>query len=490
MNGNDDRFSYAADPKASSTGKQYILGDEIVTITPRNNPTEFAWGQTYEFPVDDVPFLISKKNHLLITYKIEAKGSGKTLWEKYKVASDYSQFIPVENFGSAFIEEVGMRQGLDPMDTDGFVPRGRYLYENFLMAHTSRKVRQQYAISKRDPALFCYQNENVLVPTKKEFYTAFGKGDAYEPGDDPPADCAFTTPTTMCVVPHAFPFQYRNRSTMHDVLFPNSGNPLTITIKLHSSYRHLFSLSSAATSQFRIVVQDIKLVLATPRLSQEGYDLIRNRSLRPLRYEGHFVKQYAQVVSANPNEINLVLQKIPMPQYMLIQMYKQEYFTGTTVSDFKYDDRPCKPLPFKIKTARLRFGNRDLSYQTANFDVEKQGSDVLRQEILKNSDVFGCSEMDQEYYQPETDSEIAAYQHAHYLFSFCSDEKNQTILRPMDYVDRKDVPDNLSMTLISQSNFPNGKMLISLIYTKAGIEYSVRAGTFAERDLNSLLLVS
>ena len=220
--------------------------------------------------------------------------------------------------------------------------------------------------------------------------------------------------------------------------------------------------------------------------------MIRKKSLPPLRYEGHYVKQYAQTVSNQPTEINLVLQKIPMPQYMLLQIFPQDYFTGAPSEDFLYDKLPSRALPFAITSTRIRYGNRDLSYQTANFDVDKQGSNYMRQDILKTSDVFGCLEMDPEYYAPASAYEVAQYQHPHFLFSFCSDEKNQITLRPMDYVDRPDVPNNLSLGLITDNRepFPSGKLLISLIYTKTGIDYLVKSGTFAERDLNSVMLVS
>ena len=82
----------------------------------------------------------------------------------------------LENFGSAFIEDVVMRQGLDPMEIDGFVPRGRYLYENFVMAHTTHKVRQNYAYSPRDPALFNFRNKGDFKVDSPEFIRAFGDG--------------------------------------------------------------------------------------------------------------------------------------------------------------------------------------------------------------------------------------------------------------------------------------------------------------------------
>ena len=295
-------------------------------------------------------------------------------------------------------------------------------------------------------------------------------------------------------MPHCFPFQYRNRSTAHETVFPNTGNPLSILIRTNSSYRHVFAIEDDnSTLEFKIAITGMKLVLAVPRFSQDGYQLIRDKNLPPLRFDGPFVKQYAQSVNVeNTTEVSLVLQKIPLPNYLLIQHYDQFYFTGAPKNDFVISKFPSVAKPFPLKYLKMRYGNRDLSYQTANFDVEKEGSDKLRQDILKHSDVFGCSEMDQEYYHPILPSEIEKYQHPHYLFSFCSDEKTQTILRPMDYVDRKDVPNNLTINLIANSAdpFPVGKFIMTLIYTKSGISYSTKTGAFLERDLNALLLSS
>ena len=272
----DERFSYGDTKPGHLSHKQYITGNEIVTILPRGSPTTFDWGGTYEFPIEDLPILISDKNHLQIRYKVQARKKPTQQvtepWRDYTMTVDSDSFYPVENFGSAFIEEVSMRQGLDPLETDGFVPRGRYLYENFVMAHTTRKVRQTYSYTKRDPALFCYQNRNVFKPKTLPFESCFGAGQPRKV-----ADTALTSlpgleqETWINVVPHALPFQYRNRSTMHDTLFPNTGNPLTICIKLHSSYRHLHAKEKDTTvNEYRFLVTGMQLVLAVPRFSKEG----------------------------------------------------------------------------------------------------------------------------------------------------------------------------------------------------------------------------
>lgn len=487
----DDRFSFGK--SKSPAAKQYITGNEVVSINPLNNPSEFTWGSTYEFPLPDQPFLISEKNYLKVKVKwqrIERAQRDSGSWQPC-LESDANYILPAENFGSAMLEEVVMRQGLDPMETDGFVPRGRYLYENFLLSHSDKEVKRHYAYTETDPALFCYRNASDFAIKSTNWTNYFG-------GATVPF---LTNGFEFNITPHAFPFQYRNRSTMQETLFPNTGNPLTVIVKLTSSYRHLFA-SQAHTPNtagaqagysnydYMPVVWDMRLVVACPRFSPEGLSIIRNKSLPPLHYDGTFVKQYSQAVSKDSVEVNFVLQRIPMPNYILIQLYEQDYFTGAPKSDYR---RPIyKPKPFILKNTRLRYGNRDLSYQTANFNVAQPESALLRQEILKHSDIFGSSKMDQDYFIPATPRALQDYQQHHYLFSFCSDEKNQTILKPLDYSESRTHLSTLDVGLSTDENdkFPEGKLIISLIYPRAGIDYLTRTGTFAERDLKSLLLTA
>lgn len=485
--GVDQRFQYGTargtkrKGEAAESGKRYITGNEVTTILPRGNPTTFDWGNTFEFPIDDVPVNISRFNHLEMTFKFEKLKDGTQDWIACE-ANDVNYIHLAENFGSASIEHVGLRQGLDPLETDGFLPKCRYLYENTVLAFSDPSVRKCYAYNAQDPANYCFL-DSATGGIQTDVYKSFmNKGEGLKDG------------MTMNVVPFQYPFQWRNRSTMHDCILPNTGNPLVLTVKLVSNFQQLFanrrykygSTDYISKAQYRIKVSDIRLILALPRFTAEGLAAIRNTSLPPLAFNSNHVIQYSQNVTAvNASEIHFNLTNVPLPHYMLLQIYDQLYFTGDPNTN--YGKHIYKALPFAAKKTRITFGNRDISYNSANFDVQKPESAMLRRDIMKTSDVFESKLMDQSYFEDMKD-----FQHPHYLFSFCSDETNQTLLRPLDYTGPPNAPQNLAVSLLgsalNNAGFPEGKLIITLIYKRVGYAYNVKTGTFLERDLKSLVV--
>lgn len=479
----DERFSYA-DPKAkSSSGEQLITGNEVKTFLARGNPTNFNFGNTYEFPVDSVPIAIGEQNYMEVSVVFRKKlltDKGNT-WISCD-ASDLDYLCLAENFGSALIESVAMRQGLDNLEIDAFVPRGRYLWENFLLAHVDPSVKRHYTYADQDPAIHTYMTSDKFAPGTEAYSDFLDDGDKLGTG------------LRMHVVPHCFPFQWKTRGDMHESLFPNTGNPLSILVRLISDYRQLFHVqpkdpanptTDPVKHSYKIEVTDLKLHLGVPRFSAQGLKLITNRNLAPLRWDSNFVVQFTQTVPDESVEINFSLASINLPEYLVLQTYDQDYWTGEPLNDYT---RPVyKPIALstRVKRTRIRFGNRDLSYETGNFDVQQPESKLMRQAIMKHSDVFEARKMDQTYW-----ADMPDYQQSHLMFSFCSDEKNHTLLRPLDYSGPPNDKQTLSVTLYGseRAKFRGGKLLITLIYRKVGFQYDVKTGTFLERDIKSLVV--
>ena len=484
----DTRFAYS-DPNASKKYPQYITGNEITILEARNSPTEFPWGSTFEFPVPDGPFLISDKNYIKMQIRFERKataapaaGQAPHKWQGCQ-QTDLANFFMAENFGSYMIEDVTMRQGLDNLETHAFVPRGRFLYENLLMAHSDISVKRAYAYKPTDPAMYNFMDITSFTATpESEAYKACFKSNN-------------TTNKMMYgmafrVVPHALPFQSKNRSTMHETLFPNTGQPLSIVIKLINNDKNLYYVYNEAKDdtqkldyEYRIRVVKMQLVLAIPRFSSAGLQLITNRNHKPLHWDGNYVVQYTQNVVNSPEDIHFSFQGIPLPHYVIIQTFNQEYFTGDPQKEY-WNVAHYKPLQMNVQSCRIRYGNKDLNYHTANFTIQDPESAILRQNIMKHSNVFDSKLMDQTYYE-----NMENYQQHHYLFSFCSDESNQTLLRPMDYTANPETKQTLSFALLGNATnkMQNGKLLITLIFKDIGLDYNIRTGQFVHRDIKSLM---
>ena len=462
----DERFHFADTPgKSSGKISHYILGSEIKVFTARNDPTSFEWGKSYEFPIGNSPFLISNKNHVQLTLQFEQIKKTDNKAEPF-VDGHEDNYTLVDNLGSACIESVSMRQGLDTLETDAFVPKGRILYENFALAHAHDTVKDVYTFAPQDTAKQTYISTVDRDKGNKAWLKKYLQDGC-----------------SLHVAPFAWPFQYRNRSTAHEVAFPNTGQDLTIVITLTQSMRHLFA-STKNTHDFVIKVIGLNLVMAMPRFSSDGIRAITNRKLSPLRYDGNFVTQYSQNIAGSPQDFHFSLQNIPMPHYMILQLFDPNYFTGQPTAD--YTALIDTPIKLVLSSLRIKFGNKNLNFETANFNVGTPGSELLRQEIIKTSNVFDNKLNNPKYFA----SNSRTYTKHHILVSFCSDEKNQTLLTPLDANSDPSEPQTLSVALIGtdRTKIPNGKLLVTLIYKNMHLQYNVATGTFLPRDLKSLVI--
>lgn len=479
----DDRFIYGSPNTTEQSKRQLITGDEVKTFLPRGNPARFSCGSSYEFQIDNQPFLISQDNYLEISVVFRrkektAKGVDPKPWTACE-ASDRKFLHLSENFGSALIEDVGMREGLSDLNISGFLPRGRFLYENLVLSHSDVSVRRHYTYREQDPAIHNYLTEDKFCPGSDAYEKFLKEGENLVSG------------MKLNVVPFSWPFQYKNRSTMRPSLFPNTGAPLSIVVKLISNYKHLFHTEDATANDtckhnYKVEVTGMKLHLGVPRLSSEGLSVITNRNLAPLKWPCNYVVQYSQSIVGNPVELHFNLTDIQIPHYMILQSIPQDYFTGEPEPENDFAEAVYKPLEFPLAKAKIRFNNRDISYETANFDVSRPESAFLRQAIMKNSDIFESKLMDQSYWDGMKD-----YQQHHFAFSFLSNQRNGgALLRPLDFTGSPNEKQTLSVGLYSPDRlrFKPGKLIITLIYKDVGMEYNVRTGTFADRDIKSLVL--
>ena len=365
-----------------------------------------------------------------------------------------------------------VRQGLDILETDAFVNRGRFLFEHFCLAHAGDSVKKHYTLREQDSAQHSYLFKDEFRPGSKK-YAEFVEGRHEQ--------------MVLSATPFCLPFQTANRSTSHPTLFPNTGQNCSLVVKLISSYRHLFHTvkdgNTAATNAYRIKVSNMRLILSVPRLSMEGNRVITNRNLPLLQWNGLYVVQYSQtIVGTTLTEAHFSLQGIPMPAAVLLTLYDPLYFVGEPTSD--YTEPIYLPKKLNLKRVKILFGNRSLSYNTANFDVDQPGSDLMRQQLLKMPGTLDNKEMNDQYFAGK-----ANYQLPHYYFSFESDLKNHVNLRPMDYTGNL-VPDTMTFSLYGsdQSHLAEGKLLVNLLYNDKPLQYSAKTGTFVQRDLRSLII--
>lgn len=466
----DNRFIFADKNYNADNQKQLVSGNEVKQYLPRGNPTSFEWGDKIEFELESGPFLISNKNHIQISGRIQRKAVADTEWKKL-TTDDADKFVPVENLGSAMIENCKFRQGIDDMETNGFISKGgRVLHENFVLAHSSESSKAKYIFAATDPGQHCYLQSSEFAKGSEKL-TAFNKK-IFEEG------------FVFNVMPMCWPFEWKSRSVQTDKMFPNLGQPAVVQLNLNANPENLYILPDGGAVKYQIVIESIRLHIATPRLTAEGQTILSNPNMPDLIFDNNYYVQY-QFSHVKQASKEISINRIHLPEYMLIQLYKRDYFTGNAnVARTKFSD---KPLQMNLGNIEMTFGNKELSHNMANFNIDKAESNILRQEILKTSNIFDVKEMNQKYFY-----DMENYQHHHYLFSLCSNETTQEKLRPLDatVVQKEKQSLKINLTSKDRTEIPEGKIIITLIYKHLGNVYSPQQGKFLNSNAKAEVVTS
>ena len=447
--------------------KQLISGNELKVYKPRNlTDGKINFGDTIEFAIDGGPFMISNNSVLRVEGQFQkrtknAADGGYTDWTNLD-AADYQHFLPVQNIGSGFFEEIRLLEGQNTLETNyRFIRNGRWLFENFVLSHMDGESKSAYTVKHDDPANFTFM-------TSKD----------YDAGVQKFAEKHFPFFFNFNVTPFAWPFQYRNRSTQEDKLFLNSGQQCVLQLKLVEHMENLYKLSNTAPpgTQFQISIYSIKLILSTPRVSEVGTEILSSsRMPRELGYPTDFIQQFGFATDNQP-EVELSMDNVELPHYLLLQLYDNNVFLGNdNKARKKWVD---KPLAMDLDRIDFSFGQKELNYNTANFNISKEESADFRQQILKTSDVFGAKKMD-----PRYQADMEGYLYPHFLFSFCSNEVTQERLKPQDATLPVSARQKLKILMYGRhrNGIGAGKIVVTLIYKKEGCFYLPSKGYFRDR---------
>lgn len=491
----DDRFTFAKpQPFASSISShsQLVNNVEIKKLKPRTQVTNYEFGQQLEYIIGKDDFAVSDINHIEIEGQCQRRAvtsQDEGDWELCE-AADVDVMILNDQFDRAMIPYVGVRQGLDHLETSGLLPRMRYLMSNFISAHMSKEAKN----------LLKYQHNSITD-------TAYRNSDQWKQHYKTWATPILTKGFKFKISPMAFPFRFDLNPYMEDKMFPNRGQEMNLIVGLEKSDKLLFytarTLQTGSQTEFkpldynyRVKITNVDVSFNYPRLSIEGMSVLKNPSLGPINYPSPYLLQYSQTIAPNLMDKFFTIQDVRLPQYMLLQLYDSKYLLpDQEITD--YFTKPVyRPLEMGYQNISFQFGNRALSYFTSNVDVGKEGSDLLRQKILKFSNIFNVP-MDMEYFsstteeiRSATESPIVNYQ-PHVLVSFCSNEQTKEIIKPLDSPFETDTKQNLTVSLVANNSAPltPGRLICTLIYD-TGMTYIPSRGVFDDPDVRSLVIAS
>ena len=452
-------------------------------ILPKGNPSNINWGDVLEFPIENEVICVSKNNNILLKGYCQKKlrnpeDGADNPWVPTTGTADLTGMVFNENLASCMVPSVAMREGLNFLECQNYVHKGRYALENFINAHASPEVKKGMNFSYYD------SNNKVFME------------DTFKPGNenyDAWAKKILDDGFTFKVSPQCFPFTFAHPTSTTDVLFPNSGQEAVLQVTLEKSDQFCFfhqgtttnNVTSPSKHLYRIVLESVKVNLVFPRMTAQGLEIIKNPRMPPLTFNGTYTLQYSQTIPGSQPDKHFSIQEIRMPHYMLLQLYDFNYFVPDN-NIKELDRRYYTPKKFKLEDLKFKYGNRDLSYNVANMSWKDRLSSQLRQEILKHSDIFGIK-TDGGYYH-----DLPNYNQPHLLISFCSNEETHELLKPVDAPFNRDEKQTLSIGLIgnNRDNLVAGRLLVTLFYERLGYTYMVDKGIFIPPDVRASVVSS
>ena len=490
----DDRFVLPEGPPPSFP-LPLVNGYEVTTITPVGNPYKIDWGQDYSWSIGNIPFFFGNYNTIRFRVSFTRRLKGDTTWVACKGDEDSRYICLNPCWTHSFVQRDAWRAGLREFKTDGFAgTRGRLLHEVFSMGMTDEKYRETYSRVPFDWPMESSINKNHYTPAHIEYKNWLserlsGEFDVY-------------------YSPLRMPFRYRHVASSRDKIFPNVGESMSYDITLVDDPRETFYLKKTIIDGeakpsdyvYSFNIHKMEMLIMTPRVSIHGMNRLRDRTMAPYRYESDYVVQYVIQIDDNMVERVFTLSKIALPEYMLIFLVKDYVFARISLNEDENMTRELTEFqPLNIDTIKMTYGGKDLSTKTANFDIQDKESILLRDKILKNSNIFGCPSHNKNFYLTDPKS-AENFKFPHYLFSFCSNEATQDKLDVVDANQPKNEPRSLEMTIKApfktdleinadpkSNKLTEGKLVVELIYKNRDILYDMKDGTIIPQDLRSLI---
>ena len=479
----DPRLTYAKEGDFSFKDNRKILikAEEMKTLAPCGNPGRIQWQTTYSFDLGTDPFMIDPMNH------IEIRGTVRKRLRKHRNVPDQtdkwilcetekdSKIVTWnENVGSQMIEQTRLRLALTPQSTSNYaVHGGRHLYERFVLSHGSHDDKKLYYFDENDSG-----NHNYIV--SREFRRGSPKQVEFSKKMLDPSGF------TLRVAPMDYPFQYRHRGTMTPIMFPNNGETMYLDISMLRSSKLLYTrpryTSEETDYEYRVDIEKIYLHIKIPRMSTDGRKIIQAKS-RTLGFPDTISTQYGQPISANVVEQFFSYQNMPLPNYMLFFIVNPQYFLNEGREELH--DPLDNFLDINEYNIVIKFGNKELSYNVANFDFNNPLSKYMRQNLIRYNDIFGWQNVNKDYQVDMKD-----YQFPHYLISFNANEYTPQLLDPVD----SDMPRGSKQTLsflvthkTSGKELQEGKLMLVPMYQNKGLLYLTQDGSFLNQDIHSLV---
>ena len=287
--------------------------------------------------------------------------------------------------------------------------------------------------------------------------------------------------------PSRFPVCMVHPAVQKEIVFPNTGESLSIQIELESDQSRLWNyVDENDPMEYNMVILGIEFCVEDPRYTNQGFDAAKSTT-GDLGLETVTWVQYMKYINEDDFDCPFTLHHLDLPHFLLLQLFDKRVFLAKNEPKTNEFFHRAKDLS-SVSKAEITYGNSPLSLNNANFDdLRSAPSTFLRQRILKENQPLGFP-VRSDYFDGLED-----FAHPHLLLSFCSNPVTKERLIPVNQKNReRNQKQNLHVRLKSNDarglgHDTNGVLLISCLYHDYA-DYKRNTGRFLDRELEASLL--
>jgi hypothetical protein len=316
---------------------QLVDAVEYTKLTPRgstgNQVVEGVSEVNFDFPRNAM-MLSCPETRFDVMLEYEKQAKGKDNWGPLADA-DAAHFVLAENFVAHAFTSINFHVNHMPAKTDGFMPYGLPLVENFIGAHLREDAKLLCVTSDRDPF---YQTSLKTTDWCLKGTTS-NKWSEYSAG-------MFNDNKRSIVVnyrPMVFPFQMSPATKQESYVVPTMPDQqLTINCALDLGCSNCFTVHPATYDAFRyrVKVNQIELNVAYLRLSAAGERLFTGAPKPPLaQFPGTFIRQYPVFITKGDHQTILNYPGIIKPTQILVQSFSPALMTSGKLPGADYVTR-------------------------------------------------------------------------------------------------------------------------------------------------------
>lgn len=451
----DSRFEFAEPTKKRP--KRMIDAEEYAVVEIMGKLPGVEGGKAY-FPLPERPLLFDRRNFFKVEGMWQKRVLGGT-WAPCREA-DHNDVLINENFLAYKFPAVSLRKGYRVQYTDCYLENCRAVWETYVLQNRDRTQDPYFSMLAADPTRHCSP-----VTTKWKL------GDAqYKKYTDQIFKAAGFALTYR---PNHLVFGGSDPTHPSPQIIPQLDEQMQLVVDIHRNSNHIFSIKSEITTEYRLNITRMTLVIGIPRLSTFATQTLAQKKVNNVvSYTG---VQHPQRLFFNNGEAarTLKIENIRMPDMLVMQRYKKDLLLGTDIAPVAAEPSIYRALAHNVKHVVAVFDGKQLFMDRSMQDYDDSNMKMLRWDRFMRYPPFGNR------VNPGLSCDMDDYSAPAVVLDFRSNPETGEKTRPvLAENDDENLVGDLELKLTADTGEPfTEAFLVTMIYNDTYVNLDLSSGS-------------